>query len=242
MKASAVARSHRNQLGCGACTLRYKPADHRWPLQPSCTQHEGPERHAIIVIPGILGSRLEDSVDGPGCLGCVQPVTTPSPTSPRVQDSLALPMQQGSVRCPSCGMESSNRPGYLDRIRVRLLGLLVQLKAYFQIIEVLGRGRLSRPDSGACPVRLIGAKTISPASSSLTIFDGTMWKMPSRLHDFILEKQAYIREETQASLRDRCNPDIKFDIVAHSMGSLLTRYLPSVWRTLTCPRTVRCRR
>ena len=59
MKVSTVALLIATSL-VGACTLRYKPAD-MGGLYNQAAQHEGPERHAIIVIPGILGSRLEDS-------------------------------------------------------------------------------------------------------------------------------------------------------------------------------------
>ena len=44
-----------------------------------------------------------------------------------------------------------------------------------------------------------------------------------RLHEFILEKRAYVIAELKRRHGiDR--PDLKFDIVAHSMGGLLTRY------------------
>jgi len=43
------------------------------------------------------------------------------------------------------------------------------------------------------------------------------------LHRFILEKRAYVQRE-YASRYGINNADVKFDIVAHSMGGLLTRY------------------
>ena len=44
-----------------------------------------------------------------------------------------------------------------------------------------------------------------------------------RLHGFILQKQDYVRRELERRYEIE-DADVKFDIVAHSMGGLLTRY------------------
>ncbi|MGB0717444.1 MAG: esterase/lipase family protein, partial [Phycisphaerae bacterium] len=44
-----------------------------------------------------------------------------------------------------------------------------------------------------------------------------------RLHEFILDKKAYIQDELKKRY-DIENADFKFDLVAHSMGGLIARY------------------
>ena len=205
-------------LTLGACTLRYKPAD-LGGLYNQATQHEGPERHAIIVIPGILGSRLEDSVTGQVAWGAFSGGYA-RPNQPEGAKLLALPMEQG--RALSQLRDDVEPTQVLDRIRVRLLGLPVQLKAYFQMIEVLGAGGYRDQTLG-----LSGA--VDWGEDHFTCFQFPYdfrrdnVENAQRLHEFILEKQAYIREETKRRYGID-DPDIKFDIVAHSMGSLLARY------------------
>jgi len=205
-------------LTLGACTLRYKPAD-LGGLYNQATQHEGPERHAIIVIPGILGSRLEDSVTGQVAWGAFSGGYA-RPNQPEGAKLLALPMEQG--RALSELRDDVQPTQVLDRIRVRLLGLPVQLKAYFQMIEVLGAGGYRDQTLG-----LSGA--VDWGEDHFTCFQFPYdfrrdnVENAQRLHEFILEKQAYIREETKRRYGID-DPDIKFDIVAHSMGSLLARY------------------
>ena len=120
----------------GACTLLYKPSD-MGGLYDQAARHEGPERHAIIVIPGILGSRLEDSATGQVAWGAFSGGYA-KPNDPEGARLLALPIVPG--RDLSELRDGVVPTQVLDRIRVRLLGLPMQLKAYFQMIEVLGAG------------------------------------------------------------------------------------------------------
>ena len=107
-----------------ACTVRYKPAD-MGGLYSQAAQHEGPERHAIIVIPGILGSRLEDSTTGRVAWGAFSGGYA-KPNQAQGANLVALPMEQG--RELSELRDNVVPTQVLDRIRVRLLGLPVQLK------------------------------------------------------------------------------------------------------------------
>jgi hypothetical protein len=202
----------------GACTLRYQPSD-LGRLYTQAAQHHGPERHAIIVIPGILGSRLEDSVTGQVAWGAFSGGYA-KPNDPEGAALLALPMARGSD-LPEL-RDDVEPTQVLDRIRVRLLGLPLQLKAYFQIIEVLGAGGYRDESLG-----LSGA--VDWGDEHFTCFQFPYdfrrdnVENARRLHEFILEKDAYIRQETERRY-GVVDPEIKFDIVAHSMGSLLARY------------------
>jgi pimeloyl-ACP methyl ester carboxylesterase len=201
-----------------ACTLRYEPSD-LGGLYDQAARHEGPQRHAIIVIPGILGSRLEDSATGQVAWGAFSGGYA-KPNEPDGARLLALPMEPGRELAE---LQDGVVPTQvLDRIRVRLLGLPIQLKAYFQMIEVLGAGGYRDQTLGL-------SGSVDWGDDHYTCFQFPYdfrrdnVENAQRLHQFIEEKRAYIQEET----RRRYGVDasaIKFDIVAHSMGSLVARY------------------
>ena len=201
-----------------ACTARYKPAD-LGGLYDQAAQNHGPDHHAIIVIPGILGSRLEDSITGQVAWGAFSGGYA-KPNRPDGARLVALPMEQG--RTLSELQDSVQATQVLDRIRVRLLGLPIQLKAYFQMMEALGAGGYRDESLG-----MSGAITWGDQHYTCFQFPYDFRRdnveNAQRLHQFIEEKQAYIREETRRRYGID-NPEIRFDIVAHSMGSLLARY------------------
>ena len=202
----------------GACTLRYQPAD-LGGLYNQAAHHHGPDRHAIIVIHGILGSTLEDSVTGQVAWGAFSGGYA-KPNDPAGARLVALPMVRGSALSEL--RDDVEATQVLDRIKVRLLGLPIQLKAYFQMMEVLGAGGYRDENLG-----LSGA--VDWGDDHFTCFQFPYdfrrdnVEIVKRLHEFILEKEAYIREETQRRY-GIVDPEIKFDIVAHSMGGLLARY------------------
>ncbi len=195
----------------GACTVRYQPSN-LGGLYSQAARHHGPERHAIIVIPGILGSRLEDSVTGQVAWGAFSGGYA-KPNNPAGASLLALPMARG--RPLSELQDEVEATQVLDRIRVRLFGLPVQLKAYFQMIEVLGAGGYRDESLG-----LSGA--VDWGDDHFTCFQFPYdfrrdnVENARRLHEFILEKKAYIQQETERRY-GVVDADINFDIVAHSM-------------------------
>jgi hypothetical protein len=202
----------------GACTLRYQRPD-LGGIYNQAARHHGPERHAVIVIPGILGSRLEDTATGQVVWGAFSGGYA-KPNTPEGASLVALPMAPGR---PLSELRDDVVPTQvLDRIRVRLLGLPVQLEAYFQMIEVLGAGGFRDESLG-----LSGA--VDWGDDHYTCFQFPYdfrrdnVENARRLHEFILEKQAYIRQETERRYGVVAS-EVTFDIVAHSMGSLLARY------------------
>ncbi|MFN8544511.1 MAG: hypothetical protein U0807_09925 [Candidatus Binatia bacterium] len=181
-------------------------------------QHHGPFRNPIIVIPGIVGSRLRDARTGRTIWGAFDRDYA-DPTSPAGARVVALPMREG---VPLRELRDDVVPdGVLDKLRVRLFGLPVQLKAYFEILATLGAGGFRDQSVG-----LLGA--IDYGRDHFTCFQFPYdWRRDNvenavRLHQFILEKGAYVREEIRR--RYGVDRDVKFDIVAHSMGGLIARY------------------
>jgi len=179
------------------------------------------EGNAVIVIPGILGSRLRDSESGQLVWGAFEK-TTSDPESPEGARLVAIPMEKG-VPLEEL-TDNVHSDGALDKVRVSLFGLPIELNAYINILSTLGAGGYLDDQIASNE-----ANQIDYGDDHFTCFQFDYdWRLDNvenakRLNDFIEEKRAYILAEYERSGHPR--DDIKFDIVAHSMGGLLTRYL-----------------
>lgn len=181
-------------------------------------QYHDAFRNPIIVIPGVLGSRLRDAEGGGPVWGAFDSGFV-DPNSAAGARRVALPMREG---VPLRDLHDDVVPdGVLDRIRLRLFGLPVQLGAYVDILTTLGVGGYRDQSVG-----LLGA--IDYGADHFTCFQFPYdWRRDNvesaaRLHDFIVEKAAYVRAENFK--RYGVDREVKFDIVAHSMGGLIARY------------------
>lgn len=187
-------------------------------LYDRAAQYHGVERNPVILVPGILGSKLTHTPSGTTVWGAFTG-TYADPETARGARLAALPMREGA---PLSALRDSVRPnGALDEIRTDVLGLPVSLDAYVDILRSLGVGGY-QDESGA-----LGDVDYGPDHFTCFQFDYD-WRRDNvenarRLHDFIEEKRAYVQREYEEryGIEDY---DVTFDIVAHSMGSLLTRY------------------
>ena len=200
------------------CTTRWKAPDLGGIYNRAAQQH-GPTRNPIIVIPGILGSRLRDTESGRIIWGSFVGNYL-SPRRARGARLIALPMREGiPLEELRDGVQADE---VLDRIRVSLLRMPLEQKAYVHLLRALGAGGYRDESLG-----LAGA--IDYGDQHFTCFQFPYdWRRDNvenakRLHEFILEKQTYVKAELERRY-GIVNPDVKFDIVAHSMGGLLTRY------------------
>ncbi len=182
-------------------------------------QHHGVARNPIIVIPGIMGSRLRDPESGNIVWGSFSGDYV-SPFWSSGARLIALPMREGAELHE---LRDEVQPdGVLDRVRVDFLLMRVEQKAYFHLLSSLGAGGYRDQELG-----LSGA--IDYGSEHFTCFQFPYdWRRDNvenaaRLHEFILEKRAYVQEKLEQHYGTR-DVDVKFDIVSHSMGGLLTRY------------------
>ena len=173
----------------------------------------------MIVIPGILGSRLVHEDSGTTVWGAFGGGFA----DPRTDDGarlVALPMQQG---VPLSQLRDDVVPDQvLDRLQVNLLGMPLELGAYVNILRSLGVG-------GYRDRELARGGEVQYASDHFTCFQFAYdWRRDNaenaaRLHQFILETRDYVRKEYERRYGPPKRP-IKFDLVAHSMGGLMSRY------------------
>jgi hypothetical protein len=201
------------------CATQLAPAPDLGGLYNRAAQASGAVRNPVIVVPGVVGSKLVDRDSGRVVWGAFGG-TSANPNQPDGARLVALPMAEGR---PLADLRDAVEPaGVLDRVRVRLFGLPIEPQAYLYILRSLGVGGYRDETLGR-----MGQLDYGPGHFTCFQF-AYDWRRDNvenarRLHEFILEKRAYVIAELRARHGiDR--PDLKFDIVAHSMGGLLTRY------------------
>lgn len=176
------------------------------------------ERNPLIVIPGVLGSRLVDDASqrvvwgefgGDGI----------DPSTPNGARLLALPMAEGKPLRELT--DNVHVQGVLDALEIRVFGVPFEMSAYRDILVALGVGGYRESVSGPTDVNYGGINH----NSFQFAYD---WRRDNvenaqRLHQFILGKKAEIEAARQKRFGAEARP-VKFDIVAHSMGGLIARY------------------
>ena len=179
-------------------------------------QYEGLDRHPVIVIPGIFGSRLVD----PGSKRIVWGLFTGKEMienfSAKQIRLLSFPMAEG--KSLSELRDEVLPAGVLETVKVRLLGLPIHLNGYKDMIHALElagyHGEVSQ-------------NSVDKKYQTCFTF-GYDWRRDivdtaRELDLFIQEKKKYLQKKYE-ELYGVKDYDVKFDIVAHSMGGLIARY------------------
>jgi hypothetical protein len=179
-------------------------------------QYEGIERNPVIVIPGMFGSRLIDAETKDIVWGEFSGQEGLVGLNRERVEALALPMESGK---PLSDLRDTLIPdGPLDQLQVKVMLLQLRLDAYGDMIDSLRYGGY-REEKGENPYN----------KSYDTCFPfGYDWRRDivenaAKLHLFILEKRAYLQKKYE-ELYGIKDYNVQFDIVAHSMGGLITRY------------------
>ena len=100
-------------------------------------QYHGPDRNPVIVIPGILGSKLTDPATGTRVWGAFEGGAA-DPGTAKGARLIALPMEYGKPLREITDEVKSD--GALDRVELSFFGLHLELKAYARILGILGVG------------------------------------------------------------------------------------------------------
>jgi hypothetical protein len=200
-----------------ACAWRQPEAELAL-LYNAAAQHHAPDRNPIIAIPGILGSRLLDAPSGVSAWGAFEPGAA-NPASPEGARVIALPIRDEAL----AALRDEVRPaGVLEKVRIELAGIPLDIQAYAGILATLGAGGYRDEALGL-------AGEVDYGDGHFTCFQFAYdWRRDNvesarELRDFILEKREYVRAEYRKRFGVD-NPNVRFDIATHSMGGLVTRY------------------
>lgn len=192
-----------------SCTLSVAPAT-RARIDAVSRDRAGRNPNPLIVIPGILGSRLV-SASGETVWGSYGPGSVHH-GDPDGRRALALPMRRDAAL--DTLRDDVRADGALRSLAItRFLGV----SAYEHLLNALVVGGY-RPTEDH----------IDPDSEHLTCFEfGYDWRRSNfenaaSLGKFIREKRKLIQDD-QRRRTGRTSP-VKFDIVGHSMGGLIARY------------------
>ena len=202
-------------IGLAGCATKSEPANLKQ-IYDRTAQYHLPDRNPIIVIPGILGSRLVDENTGQTVWGAFRAdYANPKTTDGARLISLSLdPENQKEV--------SHVRPdGVLEDIELSLAGFPISIQAYAGILTTLGAGGY-RDES-------LGLNAIDYGTDHFTCFQFDYdWRKDiaynaAKLKTFIEERRAFVQRKYKEDFGIE-NAEVKFDLVAHSMGGLLSRY------------------
>jgi pimeloyl-ACP methyl ester carboxylesterase len=182
-------------------------------------QHEDPYRNPIVLIPGMLGSKLIDPQSDELAWGTFG-FKRLDPTTPEGARLISLPMQPG--RPLGELQDDLKTAGTLDNVVVNFGGYPVVLNAYAYILGVLGVG-------GYRDQQLSESGDVDWGDRHFTCFQFDYdWRRDivesaKNFDAFIKEKKRYVEQEIEKRFGIK-NRAVKFDIVAHSMGGLVARY------------------
>lgn len=183
-------------------------------------QYHRPDRNPIVVIPGLLGSRLRERDSGRVIWGAFDGEAA-SPATADGARALAGPID-ADVAIGATALASAP-DGVLERVRINLAGIPFELGQYAQILATLGAGGY-RDES-------LGLAGVDYGDEHFTCFQFAYdWRLDNArnaaaLKTFLDAKRVYVAEQYQRRFGISRAPDeIRFDVVAHSMGALLLRY------------------
>lgn len=171
----------------------------------------GQRINPIIVIPGIMGSKLVDESSGKVVWGTYG-IGAIRHSSPQGMRTMSLPM--GQDRSLSALTDDVAPDGALDRL---ILNPGFSVSAYAKMLQALAIG-------GYRDEQILSKR----GEEHFTCFQfGYDWRRSNAenaalLDDFIEDRKAYVEAENLRRYGTR--NEVKFDIVAHSMGGILARY------------------
>lgn len=200
-----------------ACTAPLQPPE-LGGLYGDAARYPDIRRNPVVVIPGILGSKLS----APNRSELVWGAFTPEAADPSTPDGarlIALPMRRDAALADLS--DEVRTAGVLDRVKLSLLGLRLEVRAYANILATLGVGGYRDELLGA-------AGAIDYGGKHYTCFQFAYdWRRDNfesarRLREFLEVRRDYVRDQMKQRFGvDR--PEVRFDLVCHSMGGLVAR-------------------
>ena len=208
--------SYDSATGSYQSTKKYKKALFS-KIDKNSMAYEGVARNPVIVIHGFLGSRLENTKTKENVWGNFKGKELLKGYSNVLLKDMSIPMEQGK---PLVELEGDVKP--VDMLQtftiVTLVGGKIQLHGYDSLLGILNEAGYVQD-----------SKPLPENKNFYSLFPFHYdWRKSldynaAKLEKFIQKKRAYIQKKYK-ELYGIDNFDVQFDIVAHSMGGLLSRY------------------
>lgn len=185
-------------------------------LEMDFKNYEGPARNPVIVIHGFLGAKLRNIDDKSEIWGSFKAADIVKGYSDKYLEEISYPM---SYATPLDKLKDNVKPySMMTDVVIRVLGVNVKRNAYQDMLNIF-------IDKGFIPEEKVGELGKNFASLYPFFYD---WRRDNvqnvqQLHEFIIETRSKLQKKYEElyGLKDF---DVKFNIVAHSMGGLITRY------------------
>jgi hypothetical protein len=185
------------------------------------TDQDASTRNPVVVIPGILGSRLRQRPTGKVLWGGKNKADFADPTDPEQLRAISFPVDPAGS--PLRERDNDVYPdGSLDRIHARVLGLPLELQAYGPILQMLGVGGflLGNQSSGKRIVLDYSHRSIANCFEFAYDWRRSIPDNAARLARFIDGVLEFATYDAGGKARQ----NLRVDIVAHSMAGLMLRY------------------
>ncbi len=196
-----------------ACTLRPDLGE----IYDRAAQQIGDERTPVVVLPGALGSKLENASTGKLVWGAFTPraVNAERPEGAR---EIAIPMAEG---VPLADLRDDALPTeVLATLQVKI-GILpaVALAAYVDIMRTLAVGNYR-------DATLVGPGGVDYGGLHTTCYQFAYdWRREISENAVLLHESIRAAQEGVRATRGLAPDDpVRVDVVAHSMGALVLRY------------------
>lgn len=178
--------------------------------------YEGVARNPVIVIHGFLGSRLKSSESGKNVWGDFRGIDAIEGYSKQHLQEISIPMAIGkSLKDLKDDVHPTQM---LRKFNVRFMGIQFHLDAYDKLIEILKiAGYYSENEP------LPEGKNFYSLFTFYYDWRRDLPENAARLHHFIAHRRKYLQKQYE-KLYGIKDYDVQFDIIAHSMGGLLSRY------------------
>lgn len=173
--------------------------------------YEGVLRNPVIVIHGFLGAKLQDTT-GKEVWGTFSAY----PPNAKELRLMAHPMAIGKPLSELKGTTVAY--SMLEHVNIKVLGFSFSVSGYSHLIDILHDCGYSSEDRALPAGRNFYSQFIFYYDWRRDLQENA-----ARLHEFIMLKKSYLQRHYRR-LYGIEDYDVQFDLVAHSMGGLISRY------------------
>ncbi|MEL7239703.1 MAG: hypothetical protein AAGK78_12650, partial [Planctomycetota bacterium] len=195
------------------------PAAHD--LYGDATDQDASTRNPVVVMPGIMGSRLRHRPTGQVLWGGATKREFADPTDPEQLRAITLPMDPFEAPLRE-RIDDTASDGSISQLRAKVLGFPLNVQAYGPILQMLGVGGFTLDDKKGSKKLALNYSHRAIANCFEFSYD---WRRS--IVDNMQRFDAFIDGVLEFATYDaggKARDNLRVDIVAHSMAGLLLRY------------------